>query len=406
MERSSKRSPLAAVFLTVVIDLLGFGLVLPLLPLYAERYGAADWVVGLLFSSFSAMQFVFAPFWGRLSDRVGRRPILLVGLCGSFASYVLFALADVSSYPILLLFVSRIGAGVFGGTVTTALAYIADVTEHHERGRGMALIGAAFGIGLTVGPAIGGIGHQALGPLAPGLIAASFSAVAFAFAFFRLPEPVHHEPAPARGALGLTGFARARRIPGVARILFLVFVVTSAFAMLESTLALLAKDRFAGWNPARNGWLFSYVGLWLAVAQGWFVRKYLPRVGEVRFTQIGAVVLVVGLVVIPYASSVILLGAVIPLAVFGFAMMTPSLTSLLSQRAASNVQGEVLGVGESMRSLARIAGPAVGTALLGTDVRLPYGIAAVLIALTFVVARGLGTPGQPAPDAAGKATSA
>jgi MFS family permease len=378
-----RRSPLIAVFLTVVIDLLGFGLVLPLLPLYADGYRASKLTVGLLFAAFSGMQFVFAPLWGRLSDRIGRRPVILVGLAGSAASYVLFALAELSPAPLTLLFVSRILAGFFGGTVTTALAYIADVTTEHERARGMALVGAAFGIGFTVGPVVGGLGHHYVGPLAPGFIAAGFSAFAFLFAAARLPEPPRHRSTDGPGWLRLGSLSRALRIPGAGLLLSVAFVATSAFAMFESTLALLANERFEGWNPEKNGWLFAYVGLWLILAQGWFVRRYIHRVGERRFIVIGCVGLAFGLVAIGLSESPLVLGTVSPIAIFAFAMITPSVASLLSRRCDPAHQGEMQGVNQSVQALARIVGPVLGNVLLGIALLLPYGVGAALMLAVF-----------------------
>ncbi len=381
-----RRSPLTAVFMTVMIDLLGFGLVLPLLPLYADRYDASKVTVGLLFAVFSAMQFLFSPLWGRLSDKIGRRPVILIGLAGSFSSYLLFALAELTPTPLIVLFISRIAAGIFGGTVTTAFAYIADVTSREERGRGMALIGAAFGIGFTLGPALGGLGHAYLGSMAPGLIAAGFSAFAFCFALFRLPEPPRHEHVEESGILRIGSLGRVLKIRGAGLLLLVAFVATSAFAMFEGTLALLANDRFENWDPARNGWLFSYIGFWLVVAQGWFVRKYVSRVGERRFVAIGSLALVVGLVAMGLAKSPILLGAVSPIAIFGFAMITPSVASLLSQRTPATKQGEVQGVNQSVQSLARIVGPVAGSALLAISLVLPYAVAALLVLGVFLLA--------------------
>lgn len=380
-----RRAPLLAVFLTVMIDLLGFGLILPLLPLYAEDYEASKALVGLLFASFSAMQFVFAPLWGRLSDRIGRRPVILVGLFGSCTSYVLFALAERFPDPLAILFVSRVAAGVFGGTVTTAFAYIADVTSVEERGRGMALVGAAFGVGFTVGPAVGGLGHHYLGSMAPGFIAAAFSATAFLFCLLVLPEPERHRETHAEGWLRFGSLGRALRLPGAGTLLLVAFVSVSAFALFESTLAMLARERFENWTPMSNGWLFAYIGFWLIVAQGWFVRRYMRRVGERRFITIGTLCLAAGLLAIGYAKSPWLLGSVAPLAVFGLAMITPSVASLLSMATPEERQGEVQGVNQSVQSLARIIGPAAGGALLGIGLRLPYHVGAAAMAVAFLV---------------------
>jgi MFS family permease len=378
-------SPLAAVFLTVVIDLLGFGLVLPLLPLYGHAYGASELVIGLLFASFSATQFLVAPLWGRLSDRIGRRPVLLLGLCGSVAAYTLFGLAPALPAPLVFLFASRIVAGLFAGTIATAYAYIADVTTPEERGRGMALIGAAFGIGFTLGPAIGGLGHGALGPMAPGFIAAAFSATALVFALLRLPEPVRHADAAAAHA-GASALRAALGAPTLPTILALVMLGQTCFSLFESTLARSAQERF-GFDETDNGWLFSYLGLCFAIAQGFVVRRFMRRVGEALFVVLGTIVLGLGLLAVGHAPSVGLLAAAVPLPVVGFAMIAPSLTSLLSRRTPVAVRGAALGVQQSASSLSRIVGPVVGLALLGAGLRLPYvvGAGAMLLALLLAV---------------------
>ncbi|MHC4818652.1 MAG: MFS transporter, partial [Planctomycetota bacterium] len=211
--------------MTVFIDLLGFGIVIPLLPRYARRFDASGVEIGLVLASFSAMQFLFAPFWGRLSDTYGRRRLILLGLFGSVLSYLLFAIAD--TYALLL--VSRILAGIFAATIGTAQAYIADVTGREDRGKGMALIGAAFGVGFTFGPVLGWLAHDFGGSAGPGLAAAGLSAVALGLAWFKLPEPERHR-APRRGGLfGGAALRWAAARPSVALILGLYILATFCF---------------------------------------------------------------------------------------------------------------------------------------------------------------------------------
>lgn len=356
-----KKSPLAVLFLTVFVDLLGFGIVLPLLPRYATEYQASGWAIGLLMASFSLMQLVFMPVWGRLSDRIGRRPVLMVGLAGSVVSYALFAYAD--SYALLLL--SRVAAGVFGATIGTAQAYIADVTPHDERGRGMAIIGAAFGVGFAVGPAVGGLAYEEISPAAPGLIAAWLSAAALVLAWKVLPEPARHRRTARRGLFAGEGLRHAFSTPTVPLVLLLQFLATFAFANFEGTLSLLTQVKW-GYGVTDNGKLFSYVGLCLLIFQGGVVRRLMPRVGELNFVVLGCLVLMAGLLLVGLAGDRLaqVLGA-LAVAVLGFSMLTPSLSSLLSQRTPAALQGEVLGVGQSMLALARVLGPAVGNPLLG-----------------------------------------
>jgi len=389
-----KRSALGVLFLTVFIDLLGFGIVLPLLPRYADDMHASGGKIGLLFASFSGMQFLFAPLWGRLSDRFGRRPLILLGLCGSAGSYLLFGLAK--TYLVLLL--SRVLAGVFAATIGTAQAYIADVTGSGERGRGMALIGAAFGIGFTFGPVLGWVTHDFLGPAWPGFSAALLSSVALLFAWRKLPEPERHRKREAvRRFAGLGHVAEHRP---VLLVVSLQFVATFAFASFEGTLALLTERRY-DLHFRGNGLLFTYIGFCLLVTQGFLVRRLMPRVGERLFSRIGALCLGIGLLSIPLSGATI--GWALPvfaLTVFGFAMLTPSLSSLLSLHTPGGMQGEVLGVGQSATSLARILGPYVGNVLFARSIDSPYFMAAVVMAVAAVATLAL--PGRPS-DPVGEA---
>ncbi|MDJ0522117.1 MAG: MFS transporter [Planctomycetota bacterium] len=377
-----RSSPLVAVFLTVVIDLLGFGIVLPLLPLYGDDLGASKATIGLLFISFSGLQFFAAPIWGRLSDRIGRRPILLLGLAGSVVSYVLFGLAS-AQLSLTWMFISRIVAGVFGGTISTAYAYIADVTPIEERGRGMALIGVAFGIGFTLGPAIGGLGHW-IDPVAPGFIAAAFSLIAFLYCLRNLPEPERHVAAGRRTWFDVASFRKALGVATVPLLLLLGFLTITCFALMESTLGLLGKQVHK-LDYYEIGLLFTWLGFCSAIAQGMIVRRYMMRVGEVRFVLIGAVMLAAGMVAFSMAPSLGWLIGLSPLAVLGFAMITPSLNSLLSRRSGRDVQGGIMGVNQSLQSLARIIGPMVGLPLFGLSVPLPFQVGAGIMVVCFVL---------------------
>jgi multidrug resistance protein len=390
-----RKSPLVVLFLIVVIDLIGFGIVLPLLPRYGERYGVSPIALGFLMASFSAMQFVFAPFWGRLSDRKGRRPILMVGLLGSVLSYTMFGFAD--SFALLL--ISRLAAGFFGATIGAAQAYIADVTPQAERGRGMALIGAAFGLGFTIGPAIGGYASARLSHSAPGFIAAGLSAAAFALAVVALPEPPSHRERAERHLLDTTAIRHALATPTIPLILALQFVATFAFASFEATLSLLTK---AAWHydEEANAKVFTFVGLVLVMSQGFVVRRLMPRVGELRFVVLGALLMAAGLGGLSWsasAASVPAMYVALAVAVLGFAMVTPSLASLLSRRTPAAHQGEVLGLGQSMLSMARILGPIWGNWLFGLSWTMPHVAAANILLVAFLGALVLAR--APAPDA-------
>jgi MFS family permease len=316
----------------------------------------------------------------------------MIGLFGSILAYSMFAMAH--SYSVLL--ASRIAAGIFGATIGTAQAYIADVTDETGRGKGMALIGAAFGIGFTVGPAIGGLageGHSGT----PGWIAAGLSAVALAMAWRMLPEPERHrDRAEGGGLFGFGGLRHVLATPTLPLVVGLQVFATFVFANFESTLSLLTKVRF-DYGVRENGWLFTYVGLCLVVAQGAVVRRYMPKVGELNFVLLGTSLLTVGLFGLSWAPTLGPLLAALGVVVFGFAMVTPSLSSLLSLRSPASIQGEVLGINQSGLSLARIAGPIVGNLLFVRSDHLPATVGGVLMAVCVLFAAALRTrPWPPA----------
>jgi DHA1 family tetracycline resistance protein-like MFS transporter len=304
-----RKASLVIVFLVVFIDLLGFGIVLPLLPRYGDHFRADRWTLGALMAGFSAMQFLFAPVWGRLSDHVGRRPILMLGLAGSAACYALFGYASSLPAeavwfgwgPVAWMMLSRIGAGIAGATISTAQAYIADCTGIAERGRGMALIGAAFGMGFTFGPLLAAAfvssDPQAPPSAAPGYLAAGLSGLALAAAVFLLPESLRPDSAPTvRRWLELGALRRALRRPTIGPLLATMFLTTFAFAQFESTLSLLTKS--LGMSDQENFYVFAYLGFLLTLAQGLLVRRLLPRVGEQRMALGGAILLTVGLLLV------------------------------------------------------------------------------------------------------------
>lgn len=375
-----RRSSLGSVFLTVVIDLLGFGIVLPLLPLYGDAYGAPKWVLGLLFSSFSAMQFLTAPIWGRLSDRHGRRPVILLGLVGSTLAYALFALAPLLSAPLTWLFVSRILAGGFGGTIAAAQAYIADVTPPEKRGKSMALIGVAFGLGFTIGPAIGGLSFEYMGETGPGVIAASLSFLALLYAWSKLGEPERHAKQRSHGWIDTEALKAAARTPGVLALLGAAFITTICFGLFESTLSLLAKDQY-DFRVGKVGWLFSYVGFCSLISQGVIVRRLITRVGEVALLIAGPILIAVGFVGLAMIPSFGLLLAIAPLPVLGVGCVMPSVSSLLSRRTSAGHQGAVLGVNQSSQSLARIIGPFIGLTMYAWGPGLPFFVGAGVVLL-------------------------
>ena len=401
------RPPRKAMFiaaLVVAIDLLGFGIVLPLMPRLANEYlaghskEARGAIIGALFSVFSLMQFVFSPVWGRISDRIGRRPVLLVGLAGSVVFYALFAYA--SSIPaanwelaIGLMLVSRIGAGISGASIGAAAAVIADCTPKETRAKGMALIGAAFGIGFTFGPLIAYFGltifeDQKWGV---GAIASILSMVALVLAFVLLPETrkpeASNEP---RYFFSLSRTLEVLKMPNVGPLVLIYFLAIFGFANFEATLALLTTTAF-GYDDKQNFLVFAAVGFVLMFAQGGLYRPLVGRWKEGRMMVVGIGLMFLGLgtlAVVAWSASVVstpetargmlpLFYLALGLSVAGFAFVNPSISALVSKRADPNRQGEVLGVNQSSAALGRILGPFIGVFVfeLHPSRTLPYVVA-------------------------------
>lgn len=368
------RGALALVFLTVLIDLLGFGMIVPLLQVYARDYHASGVTIGWLMAVFSLMQLVFSPFWGRVSDRIGRKPVLLIGLFGSFGSYLLFAFAD--SIP--LLFASRIFAGFFGANIATAQAYVADVTTPENRAKGMGLIGAAFGIGFVFGPPIGGwLAH--VSPSAPGLFAAALSLCAFLFGATRLKESHRPGDPSARRTFGLPDVKRALGSGRLAALMVGYFVITACFSSFESTYFNLGRIvlEYETWQM---GLLLGAAGLFSAAVQGGMIHRLVKRHGERALLVAGPLLLGLGYFGVAYAEQVApFLGASLVVGL-AYGLCNPPLTALLSKNAAPAAQGATLGIAQSFSSLGRVVGPLAAGAAWDVDIRLPYLICgAVLI---------------------------
>ncbi len=380
----SPRRTLTTLFVIVFTDLIGFGIVIPLLPLYVEHYHPAAWVFGLLMASFSAMQFIFSPILGRLSDRVGRRPVLLISLAGSVIGFVLFALA----HSIAWLFASRLLAGACGGNVATAQAVIADTTPPEKRAHGMGLIGAAFGLGFIAGPALAGV----LAPVstaAPGWGAAAFSVAAWTMTLLFLPET---RPVAATGATPVpaSGFARLAYAFGhaeLAPLLAIGFLLVSGFAAFEVTFAQFLHDRLA--LPHSDvGFLFVYIGVLAAGVQGGLVGRATRRFGERTLLIAGLTVCAAGLVMLALSHTVAEVMVVLPLTSLGAGLSMPSLSSLVSRSARADEQGAALGAFQGIGSLARVVGPFTAELAVGA-----WGVAAPPLgaaALSAAAALGFG----------------
>jgi MFS family permease len=356
-----RRSSLLVLFLTVFIDLIGFGMVIPFLSFYAREYGASGIAVGAVVGIYSIMQFFFAPVWGRLSDRVGRRPVLLISLTASFTGYLLFGFA----HSLAVLFASRVIAGVGGANIGTAQAYIADSTTPENRAKGMGLIGAAFGLGFILGPPMSGIlseagTHRGLpGNLLPGLVAAGLSFTAFLIALSVLKESKPPDLVPRSGLppqfdrrlwkeIGTSGL--------LAALMGGLFLTLLAVAGMEISVTLHGRDRFA-FRQMDMAYLFLFMGAIVATIQGGLIGRFVKKVGETGVIVIGSASFVLGFLLIPSIWRVPLLYVVALFIAIGQGLCYPALTSLISKVAPENERGSLLGLATSVGSLARFLGP-------------------------------------------------
>jgi MFS transporter, DHA1 family, tetracycline resistance protein len=366
-------------FLIVVVDLIGFGLVIPLLPFYAERFAASPQEVTALMAVFSLMSMLTAPIWGRLSDRVGRRPVLMISMAAAALAYLWLGFAD----ALWMVFAARALAGACAGNIAAANAYVADVTPPEGRAKGMGMIGAAFGLGFIIGPALGGVvagNNLATANLrAPGLIACALSVTALLGVIFLLKESLPEGAAarPRRSRITALRDAMGRAV--LARLLAIFFLTILAFAGMESTFALWAMAQL-GWGPAQTGYLFTYVGLLSAIMQGGLIGRLTTRFGEEKLLIAGLASIAAGLLVLPLSRALpMLLVATTGLAL-GMGAMQPSLNSLISRRAGASEQGEVMGVAQSVGSLSRVLGPLLAGALFaGFGRESPYFCGMVLV---------------------------
>jgi DHA1 family tetracycline resistance protein-like MFS transporter len=346
------RSRFAVIFFTVLIDLIGFGIIIPILPYYAQGFGAGGLGLGALLGVFSAMQFVATAFLGRTSDRVGRRPILLVTMLVNALGYVLFAVAH--SYPVL--FVARVVSGFAGGNISAAQAYIADITTPAERSRGMGIIGAAFGLGFIIGPAVGGLAAHYLGPSAPGLVAAGLSLANFVSAYFVLPESLKTEHRTERELWDFSHIGDAIRNPRLAPLMLAWLVAPLAFSGYTVALPLWAGVTF-GWREQQLGWFFTVIGATAAVVQGYAFGKLARRFGDRALLIAGGFGMAASIAVIPALHSSATLYAWTAVLAFSNSIFGPAATGLVSVFADPTEQGTVLGAAQALGALGRLLGP-------------------------------------------------
>ncbi len=426
-----RRPSMGIIFLTVFIDLIGFGIIVPFVPVYGRHFGAHGVVIGVIIASFSAMQFIFSPIWGRLSDRHGRRPILLLSTAGAAVSYVLFALSsglENHTLALWLITLSRSFAGLCGGNITVAQAYIADITPPENRSRRMGLIGMAFGLGFIFGPAIGGLSMRHLGSTGPGWIAAALCAANFLLAWSILAESRTPGASPVAPRPHVDQWLHTLTEPRIGVLVVVFFLATFCFSCFESTLPLVVTDNFHlniqqdETSASTVAYLFVYCGVIGAFIQGGAIGPLVKRLGEPKLIALSLILTAISLALLPFIGGsaplswgglvraegrpwLAMLGALALLSV-GTSLTRPPLFGLLSNVTSAHEQGATIGVAQGAGSLARIIGPIFATGLLPITAALPYLICAGIMLLTTVyIAQRFGlarpSPGSvPATEAA------
>jgi DHA1 family tetracycline resistance protein-like MFS transporter len=382
-----KKSPLATILLVVFVDLIGFGMIIPILPLYAKSFQAQEWQIGLLFGCYSFMQFVASPVLGYISDRIGRKPVLLVSLIGTAAGYVVMANAQ----SLTMLFIARIIAGICGASVGTAAAYIADITPPENRSRRMGLIGAAFGVGFVLGPAIGGILSHfwTVGPFWFGAGLAVLNAIAVLLV---LPEPEKHVKRVEASipvspdAVDRTGF------DGIAILIVTYFVAIAGFAIVTMIYPQVLDRRF-NLTPTQISLVFVFLGVVGALIQGGAIGRMAKRFGDYKLAGTGLILMAISMLSMPFAQNMqLFLVFTFGLAV-GQSLAQPTLMAMASRLAASTAQGRVIGTVQSAGSLGRMVGPSAGGFMLGWDrpgPALAYGntpflIGGIVVGIAFLL---------------------
>src|SRR3989440_10852529 len=370
------RSRLSVIFFTILVDLIGFGIIIPILPYYAQRLGAGGFGLGALMGVYSLMQFVATAVLGRTSDRVGRRPILLTTMLCNAVGYLLFAAAH--SYAIL--FLARVVSGFAGGNISAAQAYVADITTPSERSRGMGVIGAAFGLGFIIGPAVGGLSAHYLGPAAPGLVAAGVSLVNFVSAYTILPESLKAEHRTERELWDFSYIGAAIRHPRLPPLMLAWLLAPFAFSGYTVAIPLWAGVTF-GWREQQLGWFFTVIGATAAIVQGYAYGKLARRFGDRALLIAGGFGMAFAIGVIPAIhSSAALYGWTAVLA-FSNSIFGPAATGLVSVFADPTEQGTVLGAAQALAALGRLLGPLVMGAVYDVSHAAAFLVAGAVMAL-------------------------
>lgn len=406
---------LQIIFFIVFMDLLGFGIIIPLLPLYATNYHASVLQVGFLFSIYSACQFLASPILGAISDRVGRRPVLVFSQLGSAVGYLLLGIVmslhwSHPGYALLLIYVSRVIDGVSGANVSTAQAYVSDVTTAQNRAKGMGVLGAAFGVGFAMGPALGALlvlAHPAL----PGYFAAAMSLGALAQTYLRLPESRVHRPAESAGWMHPRRFVPILRHRRLVQLLLIAFCSMVAFAMLQSIVALFLNDRRTfGFNYWQVALFYAYLGIVILIVQGGFISRLTKRFGEWPLVTLGPILVGAGMSLLALTGYeprliILLLGGATN--AVGRSLQTPTLYALISHNSDPREQGVVFGLNQGLSSIAQVIGPILATLTFGFWIAGPFVLAAAIVLMVAAWTFRLRRQSRPAAVAdmpAGRAT--
>lgn len=353
----NKKASLTVIFLTIFIDLMGFGILIPILPTFATKeLGVSDFGIGAVIAIYSLMQFFFNPLLGKLSDKIGRRPLILVTQLLTAVAYLMFSF----STTFWILFFSRLLAGLGGSNIAVAQAYIADITSKDERTKGMGIIGAAFGLGFVFGPLIGAFLSK-YGYAVAGYGSAAFSLMAFVFAYFKLPESlkVKKDFKFEIKLFDIKSIKRITRIPDVGFMMLLFFIIIFSVSNIYGTFALLGYKIYH-FTDQQNGILFGISGIVGAVIQGGVMRRLSTVMSERSLILIGAVFLMFGIGLMPYGQNFLGVSLVISALGVGSGILQPLLLSMISKYSPDNEQGEILGMNQSFSSMARVLGPLWG----------------------------------------------
>jgi DHA1 family tetracycline resistance protein-like MFS transporter len=381
----NKKSPLAVLFFTTFLDLVGFGIIIPILPNFAKDLGASAFEVGLLAAVYALMNFLFSPFWGTLSDRIGRRPVIMYSVALTAVAHLIFS----QSYSLGILLFSRILAGVGSANISAAQAYITDISEPKNRAKSLGLIGAAFGLGFIFGPPLGGYVKDTFGFEWVGYMAGALSFINLILVYFFLPESLKEKkPDTPFSFRPVSNIYNALQKPLIRELFLINFIYIAAFSMMQITAALLWKEH-SNLSDKDIGYVFAFIGVCSALIQGVFVGKFTDRFGEKKLLVMGNFSMAIGLLAMPFFNGDLFMPwefVVLLLIALSNGFVGPSLASLLSQKANPGELGQTLGLNQSFGSLARVVGPTLGGFLYGIEFHLPYVFGAAILMFSLYLA--------------------